>query len=110
MAAHILTIPCAILRRASGECQSVTFSKPPGVAIAAILATALLVSRFTIAQTQQGAQPAQNNPPAPAIIRTEVRQVLFDVVVTDGKNHPVAGLKRKDFSVTEDGAPGHTDF
>ena len=71
--------------------------------MAAILATAVLVSRLAIAQTQQGTQPAQRNPPAPTIIKTEVRQVLFDVVVTDGKNHPVAGLKRKDFSVTEDG-------
>ncbi len=33
-----------------------------------------------------------------------MRQVLFDVVVTDGKDRPVTGLKREDFSVTEDGA------
>lgn len=47
------------------------------------------------------AADAQN----PTTIRTKVRQVLLDVVVTDRKNHPVTGLSQKDFSILEDGKP-----
>jgi VWFA-related protein len=83
----------------------VTCSKPPGVVVTAMLAVVLLASRFTIAQTKQGTQPAKVNDSPQRIIKTQVRHVLFDVVVTDGKNHPVTGLKREDFSVTEDGTP-----
>ena len=43
-------------------------------------------------------------------IKTKVRQVLIDVVVTDGKNHPIAGLRQQDFSVLEDGKPQHIVF
>ncbi len=38
-------------------------------------------------------------------IKTRVRQVLLDVVVTDSNNHPVTGLHQRDFSVLEDGKP-----
>jgi VWFA-related protein len=31
--------------------------------------------------------------------------VLLDVVVTDGKNHPITGLQQEEFSLTEDGQP-----
>ncbi|HEX8765030.1 MAG TPA: VWA domain-containing protein [Candidatus Acidoferrum sp.] len=40
-----------------------------------------------------------------ATIKTTVRQVLVDVVVTDKKNHPVPGLGQEDFRVLEDGKP-----
>lgn len=40
-----------------------------------------------------------------ATIKTTVRQVLVDVVVTDRKNHPVPGLGQEDFRVLEDGKP-----
>jgi len=83
----------------------VTCPKRPGVAITAMIAAALLVSQFTIAQTKQGTQPAKTKAQVQAIIKTQVRQVLFDVVVTDGKNRPITGLKREDFSVTENGVP-----
>jgi VWFA-related protein len=36
-------------------------------------------------------------------IKTKVRVVLLDVVVTDAKSHPVSGLYKEDFSVFEDG-------
>ncbi len=38
-----------------------------------------------------------------ARIRTEVRQVLVPVVVTDAKGHHATGLKAEDFTVLEDG-------
>jgi VWFA-related protein len=46
--------------------------------------------------------------PAPEIsgkttIKTEVRQVLLDVVVSNNENHPVSGLQAEDFSIFEDG-------
>lgn len=47
--------------------------------------------------------PSAANPQA--TIRAKVRQVLLDVVVTDGKNHPVPGLQQEEFSLTEDGQP-----
>ncbi len=36
-------------------------------------------------------------------IKTNVRRVLVDVVVTDSKGEPVTGLKKEDFEVFEDG-------
>jgi len=65
---------------------------------------------------QQPAPPASapqargSQEPAPATnpqatIRAKVRQVLLDVVVTDGKNQPVRGLQQEEFSLTEDGQP-----
>lgn len=45
-----------------------------------------------------------------ATIKTTVRQVLVDVVVTDKKNHPVPGLQQADFSVLEDGKPQRIVF
>ena len=38
-----------------------------------------------------------------SVIRSHVRQVLFDVVVTDFHDRPVSGLRQADFSVYEDG-------
>ncbi len=73
------------------------------------LATLLAV---TIASLLAGSPSfSQTNPTAPlpnppqTTIKTQVRQVLFDVVVSDSTNHPVSGLKRSDFVVTEDGVP-----
>src|SRR5690348_9693600 len=40
-----------------------------------------------------------------ATLKTTVRQVLLDVVATDGKNHPITGLRQEDFLVLEDGEP-----
>ena len=47
------------------------------------------------------AKDAGNN----TTIKTTVRQVLLDVVVTDRKNHPVRGLRPEGFSILENGEP-----
>ena len=39
------------------------------------------------------------------VLRTTVRRVVLDVVVTDSKGLPVRGLRPEDFAVTEDGEP-----
>jgi len=63
-------------------------------------AAALLLLALPLAAQQQPA-PA----PAPqATFKSEVRQVLLDVVVSSG-DHPVTGLKQDDFSIFEDGKP-----
>jgi len=58
----------------------------------------------SLARRGSGPSPAQAaDAQNPTTIRTKVRQVLLDVVVTDRKNHPVTGLSQKDFSILEDG-------
>jgi VWFA-related protein len=53
--------------------------------------------------------PAQSKPPQPpakaqeTVIRTTTRLVQVSVIVQDGRNQPVADLKREDFVVLEDG-------
>src|SRR5215467_7349237 len=47
------------------------------------------------------AKGAGNN----ATIKTTVRQVLLDVVVTDRKNHPVKGLRPEEFAILENDVP-----
>jgi VWFA-related protein len=42
------------------------------------------------------------SPSATPVIRSHVREVLFDVVVTDFHDRPVSGLRQSDFSVYED--------
>ncbi len=49
-----------------------------------------------------GQQLAQQSPP---VFRSETRQVLVDVVVTDRSGHFVPRLKPTDFTVLEDGKP-----
>jgi len=56
---------------------------------------------------------AQDTPEAAgqsAVIKSEVRIVLVDVVVTQGKGEPVAGLHQGDFQVNEDGRPQTVSF
>ncbi len=43
-------------------------------------------------------------------IKSEVRIVLVDVVVTQGKGETVGGLHKEDFQVTEDGQPQKISF
>jgi VWFA-related protein len=43
-------------------------------------------------------------------IKSEVRVVLVDVVVTQGKGEPVAGLHKEDLQVSEDGRPQTISF
>ena len=42
--------------------------------------------------------------PAPSLVITS-REVLLDVVVTDQNHHPVTGLSRSDFTITEEKEP-----
>jgi len=78
-------------------------------------AIALALAAFTLAfALAVPSSPAQNPPPqtsssnpspqSPAL-KVEVRVVLLDVVVTNKKGEPVAGLKPDQFTVLEDGAP-----
>jgi VWFA-related protein len=63
--------------------------------------------------------PAAVEPPSPATspdsaeslptIHVTTRLVILDVVVSDGHNHPAAGLKPSDFTLTEDGVPQKID-
>lgn len=56
------------------------------------------------AAAQEPAAEQTKDPGSQTTIRTTVRQVLVDVVVTDRKNHPITGLQRDDFYVLEDGS------
>ena len=49
------------------------------------------------------AQNSQNSGKTVPTIKTQVRRVLVDVVVTDAKGDAITGLKQKDFEVLEDG-------
>jgi len=44
------------------------------------------------------------------VIKSEVRIVLVDVVVTQGKGETVGGLHKEDFQATEDGQPQTISF
>jgi len=51
------------------------------------------------------AQNTQSNPAPVTTLKTSVRLVTVDVVVTNGKGEPVSALKKEDFEVLEDGKP-----
>jgi VWFA-related protein len=48
--------------------------------------------------------PQENANPVPTL-KTRVREVLVDVVVTESKGDPIPGLKNEDFQIFEDGKP-----
>ena len=61
--------------------------------------------------TAQETEPTQTKEAvSQTTIKTTVRQVLVDVVVTDRKNHPITGLQQEDFTVLEDGKPQRIVF
>lgn len=49
--------------------------------------------------------PAQTATSSTTTIKTKVRLVQVDVVVTNDKGDPIVGLKKEDFEVLEDGKP-----
>lgn len=51
----------------------------------------------------EGVPPLQSRDRTVATLHAEARLVVLDVVVTDGKGHPVTGLKQGDFKLLEDG-------
>jgi VWFA-related protein len=57
------------------------------------------------AQVPSAQDPAPASGETPTVLRTTVRRVVLDVVVTDPQGSPVRGLTKADFSVTEDGKP-----
>jgi VWFA-related protein len=59
-----------------------------------------------IAFAQAPQQPAPDTP----VFHTQARDVIVDVVATDGKGAPLTGLKATDFQVLENGKPQTVDF
>ena len=59
----------------------------------------------SIAASSQSQTTAPNNASPIATLKTKVRLVLVDVVVTNNKGEPVPGLHKADFEISEDGAP-----
>jgi len=62
----------------------------------------LLVPCFLLPAWSQGGPDSGKDIPT---IKTQVRRVLVDVVVTNDAGDPVAGLQAQDFEVQEDGKP-----
>lgn len=74
---------------------------------AAMILFLLVLSSFastSIASAQEPNVPQTKDAGRQTTIKTTVRQVLLDVVVTDGKNQPVTGLRQEDFSILENGS------
>jgi VWFA-related protein len=73
-------------------------------ALFACTASFLFVQPVLFAQeTPQSLPNEEKSPDNPLVFKTVVRRVVLDVVVTDSNNKPVHGLKREDFSVSENG-------
>ena len=86
----------SLLRRRAGSAAS-----------AAVICLGLLVGTLS-GDAQRGGMGKPNmssNKPAPYTIPVTVRRVVLDVVVTDSHGNPVLGLKKKDFSVSEQKKP-----
>jgi VWFA-related protein len=58
----------------------------------------------------QAQAPQSQTPNSASTIKSEVRLVLVDVVITQGKGEPVVGLHREDLQVSEDGLPQTISF
>ena len=75
----------------------------------ALLGALLFVCASIIGRAQQENQPAKTEPSKASksetslVLKTTVRRVVVDVVVTDSAGKPVRGLTADDFSVAEDG-------
>ncbi|HKF04067.1 MAG TPA: VWA domain-containing protein [Candidatus Sulfotelmatobacter sp.] len=64
----------------------------------------LVLGSSLTAWPQAQTSPPNNTNPTPTL-RTRVRLVVVDVVVSNNKGEPVPGLKKEDFEVSEDGKP-----
>jgi VWFA-related protein len=71
-----------------------------------LLGLVLLASGVSLSHAQSAPGTAGQSP----VIKSEVRIVLVDVVVTQGKGEPVAGLRKENFQVSEDGRPQTVSF
>lgn len=75
-----------------------------------ILRPVLLLFAASSIQTQASQSQAPNSASQTPTIKSEVRIVLVDVVVTQGKGEPVGGLHKEDLKVSEDGKPQTISF
>src|ERR1035437_2045000 len=57
-----------------------------------------------LAQRPIDSKTGDSAPPPVTTLKTNVRRVSVDVVVTDRNDRPVTGLTQQDFSVAEDNA------
>jgi VWFA-related protein len=69
-------------------------------------AVLLLIFALPLSRAQAPQQQATNTP----VFRTEARDVIVDLVVTDDKGANLTGLKSSDFQVFENGKPQKVDF
>lgn len=82
-----------------------------GVIARAIFVLAAVLFAATPQATAQETKATQTKEAgSQTTLKTTVRQVLVDVVVTDRKNHPITGLQQEDFTVLEDGKPQRIVF
>lgn len=65
----------------------------------------LLVLCSSVAASPQSQTSPSNSTGSVPTLRTRAQLVVVDVVVTNNKGEPVAGLKKEDFEVSEDGKP-----
>lgn len=71
------------------------------VAAAALLLVSAGLASRALPQTKPGSAPARQ--PGPVVTTMDVSVTNIDVIVTDSKGNHVAGLKKEDFIVIEDG-------
>ncbi len=71
-----------------------------------LLPSALLLG-ISVALSAQTGSPT---PDSGVVLKANARAVVVDVVVTKGNDEPVAGLRKEDFAVSEDGKPVTIDF
>jgi VWFA-related protein len=75
-----------------------------GAAGALVLGLSVIAGGQTTAPSAP-AVPAETGQKPVTTIRTNARLVTLDVVVKDGRGHPVHGLKADQFGISENGAP-----
>ena len=81
-------------------------SRKRSISAALLLLFAVELSSAQTAQsTQAQPSPPVTAKPSPTPLRATTRLVVVDVVATDEKGQPVAGLKTEDFTLMEDGQP-----
>lgn len=85
---------------------SLTFAFRACFLLTAALISCVVSGNFLAAQQSAQSSPAGQQPAADdLVIKSHVRRVIVDVVVTDSLGKPVRGLTQKDFSVAEDDRP-----
>ena len=100
-AARTFNVPCPVLKCALRVRATIFVRQHPlDFALGALLLFALLTGAGK-AQEPSASTGGESR----TVIRTTVRRVVLDVVVTDPKGAPAAGLTKNDFTVTEDGRP-----